>query len=156
MINSAAEMSGFGRHVAALHKPPFCIYLVGPIGAGKTTFAKGFVKRFGFKGPIKSPTFTIVESYYFDSLRINHFDLFRLNAAAELEHIGVEDYVDRGTTLLIEWPEIGAGYLPEPDVTLSLSVSGSIRRASVMAESEKGEQLLLDINSAAMARNLIV
>ena len=126
-ISSADHMIDFGKHVATRAIPPFQIHLIGQIGAGKTTFARGFILGLGFVGPVKSPTFTIVETYSKGSCTVSHFDLFRLKSAEELVHIGFDDYFDSNSIILIEWPELALGVLPNPDLTIRIGVSGDSR-----------------------------
>ena len=102
-------MVALGSGLAALVPGGSYVSLDGPLAAGKTTFARGFVTRLGHSGAVKSPTFTLVESYVLPSVRIHHFDLYRLADAEELEFIGVEDYFESDTIVLIEWPERGRG-----------------------------------------------
>lgn len=124
-------MMRLGKEIAGLIRPPTCIYLIGQIGAGKTTFARGFIQSLGFAGPVKSPTFTLVETYLTDSCVINHFDLFRLDSVEELEHIGLDDYLNSRSILLIEWPEVGSNVLPLPDLKIQIDIKGDSRQISL-------------------------
>ena len=128
-------MTLLGKQIAANVEPPSCIYLVGQIGAGKTTFARGFIRGFGFDGLIKSPTFTLVESYSVRSYQMNHFDLFRLNCSEELEYIGVDEYSNAKSILLIEWPELGSSILPMPNITVHISITGQSRDVEITGQS---------------------
>ncbi len=79
------------------------ITLSGELGAGKTTFCRGFLRACGHHGAVKSPTYTLLEDYQTPVGRISHLDLYRLDDPEELEYIGFRDLLE--TTLLIEWPE---------------------------------------------------
>ncbi|MFC0179726.1 tRNA (adenosine(37)-N6)-threonylcarbamoyltransferase complex ATPase subunit type 1 TsaE [Thorsellia kenyensis] len=134
-----------------LHVPLVTIHLEGDLGAGKTTFSRGFIQSLGHKGHVKSPTYTLVEPYELGNKRIFHFDLYRLAAAEELEMMGMRDYLtpmhNQQVILLIEWPSKGEGVLPSPDILLKLSHSDSINepnRRHVLLESQSpiGESIL--------------
>lgn len=110
------------------------VFLKGDLGAGKTTFVRGFLQALGYRGLVKSPTFTLVEPYVIDHKNIFHFDLYRLKAPSELEHIGLEDYFSQNGLFIFEWPEKGEGYLPAPDVVISFEVENTGRRVRVIAD----------------------
>jgi tRNA threonylcarbamoyladenosine biosynthesis protein TsaE len=94
------------------------VWLEGDLGAGKTTWVRGFLRRLGARGPVRSPTFTLVETYALAGLEVCHFDLYRLAKPAELEDLGLRDYLDEGALVLFEWPERGAGVVPAADLRL--------------------------------------
>ena len=131
IIDTAEEMMGLGGKIARKVVPSFCIHLTGQIGAGKTTFARGFLKAIGINGAVKSPTFTLVETYSRGGIKVNHLDLFRIDSSRELEFIGFDDYLDNKSILLIEWPESVSEGLPEPDLTIKIEVEGFSRRIQI-------------------------
>lgn len=118
------------------------VFLRGQLGAGKTTFCRGVLRAFGHRGAVKSPTYTLVEPYELGAQRVFHFDLYRLGDAEELEFIGVRDYFAPHSLSLVEWPERGAGVLPEADLLAELEVAGRGRQLHLRTQSEAGSTVL--------------
>lgn len=98
------------------------VCLSGELGAGKSTFARGVLRALGASGPIKSPSYTLLETYELPAVHAVHLDLYRLIDPSELEHLGLADYHRPGFLWLIEWPERGAGRLPAPDLRFEFSI----------------------------------
>lgn len=122
------------------------IELQGDLGAGKTTFVRHLLQALGVQGRIKSPTYTVVESYTLpdaDETAVSHFDFYRFNDAREWADAGLRDlYAARGLKLA-EWPQKVAGALPEPDLRLLIEVQqDEQRRVTAQACSQRGLALL--------------
>lgn len=127
----------------------FTLYLSGDLGAGKTTFVRGFIREWGYLDAIKSPTFSLVEPYESAQGKIFHFDLYRLKSFEELEHMGFRDYFATQAIKLIEWPEKAQEILPQPDCHITLSEYQEQRCASVKAFSPLGETVLASLCETA-------
>ena len=111
-----------GSSVAGKSQVPQVIFLRGDLGAGKTTFSRGFLRGRGHDGSVKSPTYTLLEPYSIDNLDLYHFDLYRLESAEELEFVGFEEILDAPGIKLFEWPQRAEGWLPSPDVLVQLAL----------------------------------
>ena len=119
------------------------VFLVGELGAGKTTFTRGALRALGHAGSVKSPTYTLGEPYDLaDEAQLCHLDLYRLSNPEELEFLGIRDYVASGAILLIEWPSKGEGWLPAPDLQVALQATDTGRQLEISALTADGQDLL--------------
>jgi tRNA threonylcarbamoyladenosine biosynthesis protein TsaE len=104
------------------------VFLRGDLGAGKTTLVRGLLRALGYRGPVRSPTYTLIEPYEVGDTRIHHLDLYRLGDPEELEFLGIRDLLDGRGLLLVEWPERGGGILPNPELTVDIRFASPGRR----------------------------
>lgn len=154
-LASEQETEGLGRALAAAVQASgqgLVIFLEGDLGMGKTTLSRGVMRGLGHQGAVKSPTYTLVEPYEHLQTPAYHFDLYRLGDPEELEYMGIRDYFSGQTLCLIEWPERGAGLLPEPDLEVHLAGEGEGRLAVLRAWSGRGQALLDKLESVAPER----
>ncbi|HKK15584.1 MAG TPA: tRNA (adenosine(37)-N6)-threonylcarbamoyltransferase complex ATPase subunit type 1 TsaE [Gammaproteobacteria bacterium] len=144
-IPDVTAMEELAGHVALLATPPLRIHLQGQLGAGKTTFVRGFLRQLGYTGIVKSPTYTLVEPYTIDTVNLYHFDLYRLNSPAELEDIGLRDYLGQSALYLVEWPEKAASLLGPADLMVQIEIPenpASGRCLRVFAQTPKGDKII--------------
>ena len=110
--------------VLATHFKQGIVYLIGDLGAGKTTLSRYFLHSLGHQGAVKSPTYTLVEPYQVNGQDIFHFDLYRLNDPYELELMGIRDYLDTPNALcLFEWPSKGGDEIPAAELIIQMEKS---------------------------------
>ncbi len=139
---SQEEQEAYGAALAAVAPAACVIYLEGELGAGKTTLVRGFLYGLGFRGLVKSPTYTLVEPYELEHRLCYHFDLYRLADPAELEYVGVRDLLGEAAIILVEWPERGRGELPDPDLRITIRYRGTGRDLELSAETAVGRELI--------------
>ncbi len=118
------------------------LYLRGELGAGKTTCARSLLRALGVGGLIRSPTFTLLESYRLGTATCIHLDLYRLHSPAEVEELGLRDHLNPGCLMMIEWPEKGGDAVPAADLDLTLAYAQSGRRATLCARTGLGTKWL--------------
>jgi len=118
------------------------VFLSGDLGVGKTTFVRGFLTAAGYKGKVKSPTYTLVEDYVINGKAVFHFDWYRIEGSEALEAIGIREYFSQNALCLIEWPEHGQDLEVVPDWRLIFEYRPEGRLVKVCAVSALGEQEL--------------
>lgn len=118
------------------------LHLQGDLGAGKTTFARAFLRQCGVTGRIKSPTFALLEAYNVSSLNFYHIDFYRFSDPREWADAGFRDLFQPDSIVLIEWPEKADAALPAPDVLIQLADHGSGRIARLDARTARGTRWL--------------
>lgn len=121
---------------------PLVLYLQGDLGTGKTTFARALIQQLGEPGPIRSPTYGLVAEYDTPAGRVLHLDLYRIQDPAELEQLGLADYLPGSRLWLVEWPERAVDRVPDSDIRICLSVRGAGRDLEFTSRTEAGRRWL--------------
>lgn len=149
-VNDEPEMLLFAKKFAAALSFPCFITLSGQLGAGKTTLARGILQHLGLQDHVKSPTFTVVETYSLNDQPIYHFDLYRIHDTEELELLGIRDYFNENALILMEWPERAAEILPEADINCNIHSEGKARKLELQSNSSLGQTILNRIQRDAI------
>lgn len=142
------ETARLGSTLGACLFAPLILCFQGGLGAGKTTLIRAMLRALGVTGTIKSPTFSLVESYHLSDYVVHHFDLYRLHDETALDALGFRDYFSSDAVCCIEWPERAPSMKPHIDVLFSLEVSGAGRTISVTALRPAGEALVDNLREA--------
>jgi tRNA threonylcarbamoyladenosine biosynthesis protein TsaE len=150
---SATEV--LGQALARSAAAGAVLYLQGDLGAGKTTCARSLLRALGAVGPIRSPTYTLVETYPLATLNCIHVDLYRLQTLGEVAELGLRDLVGPGCLLLVEWPERGGAELPPADLELTLNYAGDGRQAHLIARTMPGSSWLDNLGSDTSLRSYV-
>ncbi len=118
--SSEEETIALGRQLAPSLRPPAVVLLIGNLGAGKTTLAKGIVEGLGSAEPdeVTSPTFTLIHEY---GPGVYHIDLYRLDTAAEVRTLGLDDLFGQDAVVLIEWGERFPELMPAERVEITIA-----------------------------------
>lgn len=140
-VGSEQDMVALGKRLARGLDRIRLLYLRGPLGSGKTTLVRGILRGLGHQGAVKSPTFTLVESYLL-AREVHHFDLYRLKDPEELEFLGVRDYLQGDNLCIVEWPERAGKVLSAPDVDVMIGITDMGRHVQFTAHSARGESLV--------------
>jgi tRNA threonylcarbamoyladenosine biosynthesis protein TsaE len=131
-----------GAFLAGALEPGLMIYLSGPLGAGKTTVIRGMLRALGHQGPVRSPTYTLVEVYAVSRLDLHHFDFYRFHDPREWIDAGFRESFNGRNVSLIEWPERAGGRLPPADVEIVLELHATGRSAVLTSSSIRGQKCL--------------
>jgi len=141
LADEAATLA-FGAQLARAMRPGMTFYLEGELGAGKTTLVRGVLRSLGYNGRVKSPTYTLAETYSLPAFELYHYDLYRMHDPREWMDAGFRDASGGEVVSLIEWPEKAAGWLPAPDVIVRLTVLDEAREIECEAASALGAHYL--------------
>jgi tRNA threonylcarbamoyladenosine biosynthesis protein TsaE len=147
-LSDEAATLALGAALAQVVVPGLIIWLEGDLGAGKTTLVRGLLRALGDTGPVKSPTYTLVEVHPVSGLDLYHFDFYRFSQPEEYLDAGLDEYFGGQGVCVVEWPDRAAPYLPAADVVVMLEHAGAGRVARVLARSERGAQCLARLTSS--------
>lgn len=145
-LATEADTLGFGEALGRALAPGLVIYLIGELGAGKTTCARGILRGLGYHGKVKSPTYTLVELYKLSRLYLYHFDFYRLDDPHGWIDAGLREYFTADAVCLVEWPEKAADTLPAADLEVRFTVANDTRNIELVACSTAGRRCLSDLN----------
>src|SRR5574343_1562281 len=143
-----AATQRLGEVLAPILQPGLVISLDGDLGAGKTTLARALIRALGHTGPVKSPTYSLVEVYVFSSLYLYHFDFYRFESPEEFLDAGLGEYFNDTAICLVEWPERAQGCVPPADLRLRLHHAGLGRVLEAVADSPQGQACLSALTPA--------
>lgn len=135
------------RALARTLQPGLHIYLSGDLGAGKTTFVRGVLLALGYGGPVRSPTYTLVESYVISRLNLYHFDFYRFQSPSEWWDSGFDELFGSNAVCLVEWPERAHEVLPQPDLQFKLVPAGLARNLLIRANTQAGARCVSELKS---------
>jgi tRNA threonylcarbamoyladenosine biosynthesis protein TsaE len=134
------------------------VHLWGELGSGKTTCARSLLHALGVTATVRSPTYTLVDTYSVGGLTCVHVDLYRLQTLHEVDELGLRDLLGPGFLMLIEWPEKGGSAVPPADLKLQLTYAGDARAAMVSGDTATGgrwlSKLAIDTSLRGYVSNL--
>ena len=143
--NSVDETRAFGAKIAQVISPSQSAVLTGDLGCGKTEIVRGFITELHSLDIVKSPSFSLVNTYQTASLSVHHFDFYRLNFADELFEIGYDEYIDdENAFVFIEWGEMFEAVLPEGVFQITIKSIGENSR--IITVDNKLSKLLERLN----------
>jgi tRNA threonylcarbamoyladenosine biosynthesis protein TsaE len=147
-LSDEAATLALGAALAKAVMPGLVVWLEGDLGAGKTTLVRGLLRALGDSGPVKSPTYTLVEVHPVSGLDLYHFDFYRFSQPEEYLDAGLDEYFGGQGICVVEWPDRASPYLPTPDVAVALDHVGTGRVGRLVARSERGGQCLVRLKDS--------
>ncbi|MBX3678715.1 tRNA (adenosine(37)-N6)-threonylcarbamoyltransferase complex ATPase subunit type 1 TsaE [Cognatazoarcus halotolerans] len=146
-LQNEEDTMALGAAMAPALAPGLIIYLSGDLGAGKTTLTRGVVRALGFRGNVKSPTYTLVEPYVDSRIHLYHFDFYRFTHPDEYLEAGLDEYFAGQGVCLVEWPRHAAPHIPAPDLEIELEMVAQGRHARLHALTEAGRKCIQRMSS---------
>ena len=141
-LDEEGDTLDLGAALASCLDPGLTLYLRGDLGAGKTTLVRGILRGCGYEGPVRSPTYALVEVYELSRLHLHHFDFYRFRDPREWIDAGFRESFDGRNVTIIEWPEKAGTWLPPADVEIRLDFAPSGREAILTSNSLAGQKCL--------------
>ena len=141
-LTDAAATKRLGADLAIVLQPGMTLALSGDLGAGKTTLTQGLANGLGIGADVLSPTFALMSEYRDARIPLLHIDAYRLTGAADARQLGLDEYLDAGWALVVEWPENIEGALPEDRLHIRLDYDGESRTATATAGGEISGKIL--------------
>ncbi len=141
LVDEAATLD-LGKRIANGLVAGMLVALHGPLGAGKTTLARGVLRGLGYEGRVKSPTYALVELYELSRLNLYHFDLYRFTQPEELIESGLQEAFNGSNVCIVEWAERAGSLLPVADLEVTLEMAHVGRTAILKAHTENGTRCL--------------
>ncbi len=141
-LTDEAETTSLGAKIAKHLNSGMTIFLSGQLGAGKTCLTRGILRELGYQGSVKSPTYSLVETYTINNKKISHFDFYRLSAAEELFEAGFEEHFSEENICIVEWPEKIAAVMDTADVLIRFEIAGTSRKVTLESETLKGKKMI--------------
>lgn len=148
ILGDAAATRALGKMLGRLVQPRDVLLLEGELGAGKTTFTQGLAAGLGIADDVLSPTFALMSEYRGGRAPLLHVDAYRLNGPAEADQLGVDEYLDNGWALVVEWAGNVEGALPHDALTLHFEYEGDARRVTLRSGGTRSATLLEKLNAA--------
>ncbi len=133
ILEDAEATQALGREVARVLSAGDVLALHGDLGAGKTTLTQGLAAGLGISGDVISPTFALMSEYRLGRIPLLHVDAYRLTGDLDADQLGLDEYLDNGWALVIEWAENIPGALPPDHLAVYLYHDGDRRRAEIRA-----------------------
>jgi tRNA threonylcarbamoyladenosine biosynthesis protein TsaE len=142
LVPDEAVLTVMARALWPVLRGGLVFHLQGPVGAGKTAFVRQVLRAGGIQGPVRSPTYTLVELYPFSNLYFYHFDLYRFFDPDEWTGAGFDEMFGSGSVAMIEWPEKAGSLLPASDITLQIDHAPQGRHFRAFASTPEGQVCL--------------
>ena len=132
-LGNEAATTALAARMAPCIKPGLVVYLHGDLGAGKTTLVRALLQALGYKGRVKSPTYTLLEQYEVSGVHLRHFDLYRFHSEEEWDAAGFRDEFDGKNVCFVEWPDKAQDLLPQADLELRIEILSNVRNMEILA-----------------------